>query len=480
MRKSVLSRRELVAMGLGGAAYAAAVPGETHQATGCKVGEMTPESARVWMRRTASSVRLANGLVRKADGKGALLLEPGTRLDTLEGSVPGAAGYVRVVYRGAKRGATPWLDVDEAAGHVAQVTLTGLKPGSAYTYAIETRATRGGRVDGELVGAFRTLPAATSTVAAEVALLSCQMYCHMDRADGFHIYESIQRDQPQFLLSCGDNVYYDNEDPVVNGEGVARYHWERMYSLPTLVNCLRNVGGYWQKDDHDTIADDTWPGRVNAKMAPFSFAQGQRIFREQVPAPLAGAPMFRTVKLGTDVEFWLPEARDYRSANNSPDGPAKSIWGALQKQWLMDSLKASRAVWKVVVNPNPIVGPDRETKNDNHANQGFAHESHEIRQFLRQNFEGNVISVCGDRHWQYHSVDPETGLNEFGCGPASDLHAGGTPGYDPVRHKFHRVLGGYLSMAVSREGKQCRLRVRHREVKGGTVYERVFTRPASA
>jgi len=475
----MLSRRELLALGIGVPSYSAAVPGETHQATGCKAGEMTTDSVRFWLRRTASSQRLANGIVRKGHAKEARLLSPDTGTEKLEGSASGAAGYIRVVYRGRQSGATAWLDVNEASDYAVQTTLSGLRPDTVYAYAVETRAARNGRIDGELTGAFRTLPVASAPAPVQVAMLSCQMYCHMDRPDGFHIYESIQRDAPRFLLSCGDNVYYDNEDPIANSEAVARYHWQRMYSLPTLVDSLRSMGGYWQKDDHDTLSNDAWPGFVDKKMVPLTFAQGQSIFRQQVPAPSAPAPMYRTVKAGSDIELWLPESRDYRSPNDIPDGSAKSIWGDEQKHWLKSSLQASKATWKILVNPNPIVGPDRQTKNDNHANIGFSYESREIRQFLKNNFDGNVISVCGDRHWQYHSVDPESGLHEFGCGAASDEHAGGTPGLDKLRHKFHRVRGGYLSIEVSRgESGTCALRMRHRDVRGVTVHEHTFSRKA--
>lgn len=463
-------------MGLGASVYAASSPGETHQATGCKVGEMTPDSARFWLRRTAASNRLADGIVRKGHNRAAKPLPPDTKIETLEGSAPGATGYLRIVYKGPTSGATPWLDANAAADFAIQTTLTGLRPYAAYTYTVETRATRAGRTDGELTGAFRTLPDPARPAPIHLSMLSCQMYCHMDRPDGFHLYESIQRDAPDFLLSCGDNVYYDNEDPVADSEAAARYHWQRMYSLPTLTACLRHIGGYWQKDDHDVYSNDAWPSMIDPTMGKLTFTQGQRIFREQVPAPPANRPLYRTVKAGADLELWLPEARDYRSPNDGPDGPEKSIWGAEQKKWLKASLQASRATWKILVNPNPIVGPDRPTKNDNHANPGFTHESREIREFLKSNFDGNVISVCGDRHWQYHSVDPETGLNEFGCGPASDQHAGGTPGFDKVRHKFHRVLGGYLSVQVSRQGKECSLTMRHRDVHGATVYETAFRR----
>ncbi len=467
----MLSRRELLALGLSSLPSTAATPNKTHQATGLKVGELTPHSVRFWLRRTASSQRLSNGIVRRGQGPQAKHLDPNTSPNLLEGATPGAPGYTRIVC-GKLR--SPWLEVDPNSDFTIQHTLEALKPDTSYRYTVETRATRNGRIDGELTGSFRTLASPNATAPSTIALLSCQMYCHMDRPDGFHIYESIERLNPNFLLSCGDNVYYDNEDPIANTEALARYHWQRMYSLPTLVSCLSKIGGFWQKDDHDVLSDDAWPGMTPAKMAPLTFEQGQRIFRQQVPAPLATQPMYRTVRVNRHLELWLPESRDHRSPNNIPDGPSKSIWGEAQKRWLMSSLQSSDATFKILVNPNPIVGPDRKTKNDNHSNAGFATESLEFRRFLKNNFPGNVISVCGDRHWQYHSVDPESGLHEFGCGAASDEHAGGTPGLDPQLHKFHRVLGGFLKI----QSTGAQLTLTHCDVKGQPLHAHTFTQKA--
>lgn len=81
---------------------------------------------------------------------------------------------------------------------------------------------------------------------------------------------------------------------------------------------------------------------------------------------------------------------------------------------------------------------------------------------------------CGDRHWQYHSVDPATGIEEFDCGPASDEHAGGSPGLDPAYHRFHRLKGGFLSATVQRIDDHPRLIVRLHDVGGRVVYERRF------
>jgi alkaline phosphatase D len=319
------------------------------------------------------------------------------------------------------------------------------------------------------------LPAASAEARINVAMLSCQMYCHMDRADGFQIYESIQNSAPDFLLSCGDNVYYDNEDPIANTPAVARYHWQRMYSLSTLRNCLRNVGGFWQKDDHDTLVDDVWPTMRSGRMAPLSFIEGQRIFRQQVPAPPPDQPLYRRVRAGKNLEFFLTEARDYRSANTDADGPDKTIFGREQVEWLRKALAESDAQFKVVVNPNPMVGPDRVNKKDNHANQSFAAEGRALRKLLAQETPGIVVAVCGDRHWQFHSVDPESGLHEFCCGAASDEHAGGTPGHNPDLHRFHRVKGGYLWFSLEGAGRNASLTLTHRDVRGQALHTHKFS-----
>jgi alkaline phosphatase D len=167
---------------------------------------------------------------------------------------------------------------------------------------------------------------------------------------------------------------------------------------------------------------------------------------------------------------WLTDGRDFRSPNNLKDGPGKTIWGKEQKTWFFKTLKESDATWKVLITPTPIVGPDRANKADNHANKGFQHEGDEIRAFLKTNAPNSAFTICGDRHWQYHSVHSDTGLNEFSVGAASDQHAGGSPGVNKDYHKFHRVKGGFLTVAAGAKS----ITFRHHDVQGKIVYERTF------
>src|SRR5207247_2359404 len=110
--------------------------------------------------------------------------------------------------------------------------------------------------------------------------------------------------------------------------------------------------------------------------------------------------------------------------------------------------------FKVLISPTPIVGPDRANKRDNHSNAAFAHEGNELRRWFQKHMPARFFWINGDRHWQYHSVHPETGLHEFCTGAASDAHAGGSPGEDKKIHRFHRVRGGFLSVAYQHVEKR--------------------------
>lgn len=458
--------------------YGAEKPAE-HFATGVKTGEVTQGSAVIWTRRTKQSFRNEHGVVRRAHLPKATALDPNTDVNSLEGSAQGGDGYVRCTVEAvagrAKKIVSAWEHVDPQQDFAHSFRVEGLQPATSYRFLVETKEASGKRVDGSILGSFTTMPVENDAASVSFALSSCQIYCRTDRKDGYWIYDSIEKLKPAFLVSCGDNVYYDSDDPVADREAVALYHWQRMYSLPTITSCLRSVPTYFQKDDHDTMSDDCWPGMKAPKQPGLTFEMGQRIFRYQVPSPPDKQPMYRKFRWGTDLEVWLPEGRDYRSPNTDPDSESKTIWGSAQKQWLKDTLSKSTARWKIVVNPNPIIGPDHQRKKDNHSNPAFATEGKEMRMWLRDHVSGSVMLMNGDRHWQYHSVDPDTGINEFGCGPASDEHA--VPpgdGENPRYHKFLRIKGGFILAKVNPKDPDHPLVIEHRDVQGNTAYSRTF------
>jgi alkaline phosphatase D len=223
----------------------------------------------------------------------------------------------------------PWTELNAETDFTHQFRIENLRPATVYRYAVETKRTRGGKAEGALLGRFRTAPPESAQATVQFLLMTCQMYCHMDPEDGFWIYDSIRKLQPDFYVSCGDKVYYDPNPPL-------RTALPSLVIIGTACSAANDLlvpattPGYWQKDDHDVYSDDCWSTLRAPKMETFRFEDGQSIFREQTPGP--AGELYRRFRWGSTVEVWLPESRDYRSPNNAPDGPSKTLWGAEQKK----------------------------------------------------------------------------------------------------------------------------------------------------
>ncbi len=88
--------------------------------------------------------------------------------------------------------------------------------------------------------------------------------------------------------------------------------------------------------------------------------------------------------------------------------------------------------------------------------------------------------INGDRHWQYVSVDVQTGLWELSQGPVSDFHAQGWNENDKrPEHKFLRVKGGFLGVKVYRQKKEAVIEFLHYDVDGNVVNKETMKKPVS-
>lgn len=428
-------------------------------ANGVKVGEVTSTSAVLWTRLTA-----VEDALDRVDG-----WQEGLAFEEYPWRVPGAVGEVRFVFGPAgddgEKQVTEWTAVSARSDSCHQVPVEGLAPGVTYEVVAQGR-------DGDetcrFEASFTTAPAAGSEDAVTFVISTCQDFPRRDdRARGHRIYRSMLALDPAFFVQTGDTLYYDKPKPFAKDMATARYKWNRLYALPNLREFHARVPSYWMHDDHDVLKDDCWPGQVYGEL---TWDQGLSIWREQVPM---GPLPYRSFRWGRHVQIWLPEGREYRSPNRMEDGPEKSILGEEQWRWLERSLRASDATFKLYVSATPVVGPDRKRKNDNHANAGFKTEGDRLRALL-SSIPGAVV-INGDRHWQYHSIDPATGLREFGCGPASDAHAGGFKrSLQEEWQPFLRIKGGFLSVVADGE----RALVRHHDVDGAVVHETELEAPS--
>ncbi len=420
-----------------------AAAGDLYLGSGAKAGEITDNRAIVHVRLTEAPEQDEQGLI------------------------PGRQGQARLRYgldatiQDAQT--TDWQFASADEDYSIQFQLEDLQAGKRYHYRVEHRTDDQADVSCSKPFSFKTAPAADVRAAVRFQVTTGQ------DVRGEQTYVAMAAQQPDFLVSTGDNVYYDGPPNARDVPG-AYAAYQMMYGLPKMKEYFRHVAGYFEKDDHDYRFNDAdrWQtakggdgGRRNKKEPTKSrkwltHDEGVMVFKQVFPM---SDPTYRTFRWGQGVQIWLLEGRDFRSANNMPDGPEKTLWGKEQLEWLQGTILASDADWRIVISPTPIIGPDRVSKTDNHANpRGFWTEGQAFLDWIKDNQLDNVILACGDRHWQYHVTDQRNDrqVHEFSCGPTCDKHTQKVP---PVEGPFIGVArpysaskGGFLTVTYQAAG----------------------------
>ncbi|MEM7813123.1 MAG: alkaline phosphatase D family protein [Planctomycetota bacterium] len=445
-------------------------------AQGLMTGEVTADSALVQTRLTAT---------------------PG--LDS-DGDVPGATGVVAfdvaasADFADATR--TPFRPATADRDFLVRARLDRLDPDTIYHVRPVFGPTPEDATPGP-PGRFRTAPAADADVPVRFAMGSCMHYFKFmhgktakasgpvtatdeDKRLGYPSFAALRDARPRFFVGAGDIVYYDHGPPKGEDRATMRRKWHEQFRFPRLTAFFAVTPAYWLKDDHDFRYNDA-DLRGTRPPGP---TLGSSVFLEQLPLAAqdaADVTSYRTRRHGKHLQLWFLEGRDHRSPNKMPDGPDKSIWGVDQRDWLFETLAASDATWKLVVSPTPMVGPDDKRKTDNHTNLGgFRYEAELFFNYLKDAEIENVALLCGDRHWQYHSVHA-TGVHEFAVGSLNDENSrrGRKPG-DPKstdpdglidqRWQYPEPTGGFVVVEAGET-----LTVQFRDDQGDVGYRAKVT-----
>jgi alkaline phosphatase D len=283
--------------------------------------------------------------------------------------------------------------VATAADGTAAVRLTGLEPGTRYTYRVLVDG-RPARVP--YATALTTQPLwqyRTDPPAFTVAIGSC----HYDN-DGYArpgapyggptaIFEAIRAQSPDVMLWLGDNVYMRETD-WWSPEGIA-YRYAHGRATRDLQPLLASAVHYATWDDHDYGPNDSDRSYVHKGAA-------LDVFRRYWPNPthgVPGAPGAITQFQWGDAEFFLLDDRTYRSPNRAP--APRTMLGETQLAWLLDALTASRSPFKVVAMGGQVVNPSEVF--ETYANVAPEERRRLFDEITARRIDG-VVFLSGDRH----------------------------------------------------------------------------------
>ena len=429
----------------------------------------------------------------------------------VDGDLAGADGIARFEVSTTPDFADPittdWLEATAGGDHIVKAKVDRLSPATDYLYRVvygpDPEHTESGAIRSFATHAGAGAEAETSFTV--VTGMNYHQFFHNpnraytgpDKELGYPALVSMRALEPDFFIATGDNVYYD-----VPFEGRAdtvpamRKKWHEQLGKQRFIDFFADTPTYWEKDDHDYRYNDTDNTSDQTPLPDL----GKRIFLEQVPVVDPNDPnpvTYRTYRVSQDLQFWLTEGRDYRTSNMSEPGPDKTLWGAEQLAWFKETLGASDATFKILISPTPMIGPDDAQqagrpadnhdplKRDNHSNpSGFRHERDQLFAWLIENdfLEKNFYIICGDRHWQYHSIDP-TGFEEFSTGAIIDANSRvGRPPGDPDSndpdalimqfYTYDEPTGGFLHVTVT-PGETPTATFRFYDEQGELLYEDV-------
>ena len=327
-----------------------------------------------------------------------LLYRPGAVEKTFRLSVLDAAGQVA----GSSEAAS-----EAANDYVAKFHVTGLSAATRYTYRLDDIS--GGSpapVAGPADGLKFATPLATGTKGVvTAAFASCA------NATAEPVWQRIGLLGIDQLFLMGDTPYIDTSDLAL-----IRTKHRAFLETPFLASLIRGTPTASIWDDHDF-------GLNNGNGANFATGKpntrrGFVEYRAHGQYGTGTEGVYHKLDLGV-MEVFLLDPRWFSETGPSPVDPTKRTgFGPAQWQWLLDSLAASRAPFKVLA-----MGEVWQDKKNSETDDQFTYwfERDALFNFIRERKIPGVVLLGGDIHVSRHLIHRQRlgyDLHDFITSPA--------------------------------------------------------------
>jgi hypothetical protein len=256
--------------------------------------------------------------------------------------------------------------------------LAGVRglPGSGRVYWRAHLRRRGKRSVGP-TRSFRPLPSAGSTDRARIAVGSCA-------AQFGPIFGHLADREPDAFVWQGDLNYSDTVGPLA--QTIAGYAgiWRDFLANPAINGLLERSMLAVQRDDHDYGIQD-----ANASnLVPWGLRPWEALMERRTSYRFSAGL----------ADFWVLDQRLHKSNPEAPDTPEKTLLGRRQRRWLLRTLAASKAPFKVICTPCTLA-PVAANARDGSWAEGFRSERDLLLAHIERNVSGQTIFVAGDTHW---------------------------------------------------------------------------------
>ncbi len=255
--------------------------------------------------------------------------------------------------------------------------ITGLKAATEYGYIIK-RAGGASVVPDRFK--FRTAPASGTPAKVTLAMGSCA------DMEPIKLWSDIEAAVVDGLVLLGDTPYIDTTKLEI-----ARQKHREFLSIQPLARLIRHTPTWGTWDDHDFGGNDT-SGKLKGK------ENTRRAFVEYRANDQFGADdqgIYTKFSYGP-IDVWLLDTRWFSETEPSPVDPDKpTLLGARQWAWLKETLRASRAPFKLIT--CGMIWDDKENKERDDWGT-YTYERQALFEFIGENRISGVLLVGGDIH----------------------------------------------------------------------------------